>query len=65
MPKPDVSEQRKAQILAAAWRVFAQNPYEKVTMRQIIAQSGLSAGGVYWYFKSKEEILAALLLQMA
>jgi AcrR family transcriptional regulator len=65
MPKPDVSEARKARILAAARRVFAEHPYERVTMRQIIAESGLSTGGVYWYFQSKEEILAALLWQIA
>ncbi|MGC8856913.1 MAG: TetR/AcrR family transcriptional regulator [Anaerolineae bacterium] len=65
MPRPDVSEARKAQILAAALQVFSETSYERVSMRQIIAQSGLSAGGVYWYFKSKEEILAALLLQIA
>ncbi|MCS7039194.1 MAG: TetR/AcrR family transcriptional regulator, partial [Caldilineales bacterium] len=65
MPKPDVSDQRKAQILAAARDVFGRRPYEAVTMREIIAQSGLSTGAVYWYFPSKEAILTALLEDMA
>lgn len=65
MPKPDVSDQRKAQILAVARDVFGRRPYEAVTMREIIAQSGLSTGAVYWYFPSKEAILTALLEDMA
>jgi AcrR family transcriptional regulator len=65
MPKPDVSDQRKAQILAAAHEVFGRRPYEDVTMRELIAHSGLSTGAVYWYFSGKEAILAALLEDMA
>lgn len=65
MPKPDVSDQRKAQILAVARDLFGRRPYEAVTMREIIAHSGLSTGAVYWYFPGKEAILAALLEELA
>lgn len=65
MPKPDVSDQRKTQILEAARRVFSKRPYEEVSVREIAKKAALSVGGVYWYFKSKEEILAALLRQNA
>lgn len=61
MPKPDVSEQRTAQILEAARKIFTSEPYEAVTMRDIAHTARLSVGGVYWYFQSKEDILAALL----
>jgi AcrR family transcriptional regulator len=65
MPKPDVSDQRKPQILAAALRVFSRLPYEAVSVREIAREARLSIGGIYWYFKSKDEILAALLQQLA
>lgn len=65
MPKPDVSDQRKAQILDAALRVFSRQPYEAVNVREIAREAGLSVGGVYWYFQSKDEILAALLQRQA
>ena len=34
-------------------------------MQDIARKAGLSVGGVYWYFKSKDEIVGALLLQNA
>ncbi len=60
MPRPDVSEKRKAQIIAAAITAFAQNGYEKTRMEDIAASAGLSKGTLYWYFKSKEEIFSAI-----
>jgi len=65
MPKPDVSEQRKKKILAAAHEIFARKPLNDVKMQDIARKAGLSVGGVYWYFKSKDEIVHALLLQNA
>lgn len=65
MPKPDVSEQRKAKILSAAREIFARKPLKDVKMQDIARKAGLSVGGVYWYFKSKDEIIHALLLQNA
>ncbi len=65
MPRPDVSEARKTQILQAAQRVFARRPFLEVTMQEIAQEAELSIGGVYWYFKSKDEIIAVLLQQNA
>lgn len=65
MPKPDVSDQRKEEILAAAREIFARKPLKDVKMQDIARKAGLSVGGVYWYFKSKDEIVHALLLQNA
>jgi AcrR family transcriptional regulator len=47
-------------ILAAARRVFAQLGYEATTVRDIIRGTDLAAGTFYNYFRSKEEISAAL-----
>jgi len=65
MPKPDVSDQRKEEILTAAREIFAQKPLSDVKMQEIARKAALSVGGVYWYFKSKDEIIHALLLQNA
>ncbi len=61
MPRPDVSEERRLQIVAAAIQVFVRKGYRKTTMPEIARQAGLSIGGVYWYFKSKDEIVQAIL----
>jgi AcrR family transcriptional regulator len=61
MPRPDVSEERRPQIIAAATRIFARQGYHKSTMQDIAREAGLSIGGVYWYFKSKDQIVAAIL----
>ena len=61
MPRPDVSEERKTQILDAAAIVFSQQGLSNTRMDDIVKQSGLSKGALYWYFKSKEEIILALM----
>ncbi len=65
MPRPDVSDRRRTRILTVARKTLASKPLKHVKMQDIARTSGLSVGGVYWYFKSKEEILSALLLQNA
>lgn len=61
---PKISEekrsQRKSQILHAAFQCFVEKGYEQTTMREIFDKARLSAGAVYIYFKSKEEIMRAL-----
>ena len=51
---------RRAEILAAASRLFANNGFHSTSMADIIGESGLSAGAVYRYFRSKEEIIGAV-----
>jgi AcrR family transcriptional regulator len=61
---PKVSEEhrlaRRRQILAAGRRCVADQGFHKTTMADVIRESGLSAGAVYGYFKSKDEIVAAI-----
>ena len=63
MPRPDVSEERRPQIVEAATRVFIRKGYRKTSMPDVAHEAGLSIGGVYWYFKSKDEIVLAILGQ--
>jgi AcrR family transcriptional regulator len=60
MPRQDVSEARKNQILDAAMAVFARQGFHEARMDDIVLESGLSKGTLYWYFKSKEEIITAV-----
>jgi TetR/AcrR family fatty acid metabolism transcriptional regulator len=64
LPRPDVSTARKAQILQAAMNVFARKGFTATRMEEIAAETGLSVGILYWYFKGKEEITLALLDQL-
>ena len=47
-------------ILDAAREVFGELGYETATVRDIIRRTGLAAGTVYNYYRSKEEVFAAL-----
>jgi AcrR family transcriptional regulator len=51
---------RRAEIVGAAGRRFTRNGFHATSMADIIEESGLSAGAVYRYFQSKEEIIGAV-----
>jgi AcrR family transcriptional regulator len=52
--------ERRAEILEAAESCFARLGFHSTTMRDVIAEAGLSAGCVYKHFQSKHEIIAAI-----
>ncbi len=58
-PKVDVADERRAQIIEAALACFARKGYHRTKMDDIVAESGLSKGSLYWYFKSKKDIFLA------
>jgi AcrR family transcriptional regulator len=47
-------------ILDAARAVFREIGFETATVRDIIRRTGLSVGAFYNYYRSKEEVIAAL-----
>ncbi len=61
---PRVSEEhltaRREQILDAAVVRFAENGFQATGMAEVIAESGLSAGAVYRYFASKDDLIRAI-----
>ena len=61
--KPTPAARRQA-ILAAAIGVFARHGFDAATTDDIARAAGLSKGGLYWHFKSKDDILAAILVQL-
>ena len=52
--------QNRQAILDAAREVFGELGYEAATVRDIIRRTGLAAGTFYNYYRSKEEVFAAL-----
>lgn len=60
-PRPDVSVERKNQILDAAAAVFARSGFSGARMDDIAVEAGLSKGALYWYFNSKDEIILAMM----
>ncbi|OUC77637.1 TetR/AcrR family transcriptional regulator [Gordonia lacunae] len=61
---PKISDERKLersrQILDAARRCFVDKGFHRASMSDVIRESGLSAGAVYSYYSSKEELIAAV-----
>jgi AcrR family transcriptional regulator len=59
-PRPDVSEERRNQIIESAIKVLARDGFANTRMEDVANESGLSKGLLYWYFKSKEDIIIAI-----
>ena len=53
-------ESRRDQITDAALRSFAAKGFQRTSMADIIAESGLSAGAIYGHFESKQQIAMAV-----
>ncbi|MCO6407857.1 TetR/AcrR family transcriptional regulator [Hoeflea alexandrii] len=64
---PRISERRRQQqkdrILTAARLCFQANGIQNTSMADIIQTSGMSAGAVYTYFDSKEQLVRASIQQ--
>ncbi|MDR1954806.1 MAG: TetR/AcrR family transcriptional regulator, partial [Candidatus Methanoplasma sp.] len=54
------SSDTKNEIIAAATELFVRNGYENTTIEDILKEWKGSKGSLYYYFKSKEEILDAV-----
>lgn len=56
----DALAQRRDDIVHAALRCFARQGYRATSMRDLCREAGLSIGGIYAHFRSKEAILDAI-----
>lgn len=54
-------EIRKKEILGAAKKVFLRKGFDATTMEDIIAETSLSRGGFYYYYKNTVDILHDLM----
>ncbi|MGC2182473.1 MAG: TetR/AcrR family transcriptional regulator [Terriglobales bacterium] len=62
MPRrAELSEDRKNEILDAALEVFGELGLQEASVDDVVERSGLSKGTLYWYFKSKDRLIGALM----
>lgn len=54
-PRSDPSQTRQL-ILESALRCFARKGYLRTSMDDIVAESGLSKGTLYWHFENKSDL---------
>lgn len=55
------AEQTKENILLSAMNLFFEKGYSKTTFDEIAKRINLTKGAVYWYFRNKPDIVAALI----
>ena len=54
-------DERKNEIIDTAERLFAIKGYEQCSVNDILTEIGIAKGTFYHYFKSKEEVLDAVI----
>jgi TetR/AcrR family fatty acid metabolism transcriptional regulator len=58
--KEQLRTRRETQITRAAYEIIAKNGYENITVQDIADRAGFSKGIVYYYFKSKDDVMVSL-----
>jgi len=56
--------ENKRTILEAAGRLFRERGFESVTVADVMKSAGLTHGGFYGYFKSKDDLIAQALAEV-
>jgi len=60
LPRTKPPEERKADLVEAAAKVFERKGYSKATVSEIVKEAGVAQGTFYIYFDSKEAVLDAV-----
>lgn len=56
-------DERRNEILDVAEKLFHEKGYEKCTVNDILKEVAIAKGTFYYYFKSKEEVMDAIVLR--
>ena len=59
MPKIVDHDERRLSIVHATWRLIAAKGFRATTMREIAKASGVANGGLFPYFRDKQELIGA------
>lgn len=59
------ADARKTAILEAASQLLTERPWGDVTVSDLLDAAGISKGGFYHHFTSREDVLAAVVLRLA
>jgi AcrR family transcriptional regulator len=57
MPKKGVGQERKKQIMASLNRCLLKKQFHEITIKDIAAEAGINHGMIYYFYKSKEDVL--------
>ncbi|RME18982.1 MAG: TetR/AcrR family transcriptional regulator [Candidatus Zixiibacteriota bacterium] len=57
-------EERRAQLLKSAGELFLRQGYRSTTTEEIAQHAGVTKGALYFHFKTKEDLLVALVKEM-
>ncbi len=57
-------KERRARIVTAAGRLFAEQGYERTTVQRVASEAGISTGLVYQYVRDKEDLLLLSILDV-
>jgi len=63
--KDAMVQARKQQILEAAVAEFAEKGFHKTTIKAIARRAGVADGTIYNYFSSKQDLMVAIVMEMA
>lgn len=62
--KPEnIDHNTQQRILNVALVEFLEKGFQKASLRHIVSEAGVTTGSFYWYYKSKEELFAALVAE--
>ncbi len=56
-------DEKLSAVLSASSTLFAEHGFDRATMRDVSGATGMSLSGLYYYFKSKEELLYLIQLR--
>ena len=59
-----MSEETRKRIVEAAARVLARDGYAATSVKDIAAEAGVAPGRVHYYFKTKEDLVAAAVAEV-
>src|SRR5712691_3822446 len=61
---PKLPSDSRAKILEAAFAVLSRDGYENVSIKDIAEEAGVAQGLVHYYFKSKQQLVLAVLFEV-
>ena len=66
MPKvtQEYIDNKRRMIVDSCYQVCLRKPVEMVTISDVIAETGLSQGGIYRFYKDLDEILSDMITNM-
>ena len=62
MKKVELNKKKKQDaLLNTAYHLFTEKGFQKTSISDIVNEAGVAKGTFYYYFKSKEEVMDAII----